>query len=178
MSCEVVQLSNIDNNEYNGKEEHVEHVVKNILGSEYENYIGSLPPINTPVVIELGTRFHSIEIASHFIEQYAYQNNFAIFKHKNEKFTDGTCRKKVFKCDMGGRYTEKLTKPTLGKERNKGSKKKGCMWQININRQVNSPIATVTLFNNEHNHEISNETVKFATSYKSFTDEIMEQIEF
>ena len=52
------------------------------------------------------------------------------------------------------------------------------MWQININRRINLPIATVTSFNNEHNHEISIETVKFTTAYKNFPDEIMEQIEF
>jgi hypothetical protein len=79
---------------------------------------------------------------------------------------------------MGGRYTERLAKPTLGKERSKGSKKKGCMWQINVNRRVNSPIVTVTSFNNEHNHEISTDTVNFATAYKCFSEEIMEQIEF
>lgn len=87
---------------------------------------------------------------------------------------DDTDRKRVFKCDMGGRYVERLARPTLGKEKSKGSKKQGCMWQINVNRRVNSPIVTVTLFNNQHNHEISAETVKFATAYKSFSQEIME----
>ena len=34
------------------------------------------------------------------------------------------------------------------------------------------------LFNNEHNHEISTETVRFAATYKSFSEEIMGLIEF
>ena len=165
-------------NDNDNEEESVGSVIKSILGSEFEGYNGSFPLINTPIEIELGTRFYSMEIAVHFIEQYALQNNFAIFKHKSEKFLDGTDRKRVFKCDMGGRYIERLTKPTLGKERGKGSKKQGCMWQININRRVNTPIVTVTSFKNEHNHEISIDTVNFATSYKSFSEEIMEQIEF
>ncbi|CAG8687210.1 6110_t:CDS:2 [Funneliformis caledonium] len=38
--------------------------------------------------------------------------------------------------------------------------------------------ATVMSFNNEHNHEISIETVKFSTTYKNFSKEIMKQIEF
>src|SRR5215213_9596248 len=146
-----IEPSNNDNND----EESVNSVVKSILGSEFENYIGNLPSINTLIEIELETRFYSMEIAVHFIEQYALQNNFAIFKHKSEKFPNGTYRKRVFKCDMGGRYVERLTKPTLGKEKSKGSKKQGCMWQINVNRRINSPIVTVTSFNNEHNHEIS-----------------------
>src|SRR6266496_1049780 len=165
-------------NDNDNEEESVGSVIKSILGSEFEGYNGSFPLINTPIEIELGTRFYSMEIAVHFIEQYALQNNFAIFKHKSEKFLDGTDRKRVFKCDMGGRYIERLTKPTLGKERGKGSKKQGCMWQININRRVNTPIVTVTSFKNEHNHKISIDTVNFATSYKSFSEEIMEQIEF
>ena len=165
-------------NNTNEEEESVDDVVGNILGSEFEGYIGSFPSINTPIEIEVGTRFYSMEIAVHFIEQYAFQNNFAIFKHKSEKFSDNTYRKRIFKCDMRGRYTERLTRPTLGKEKSKGSKKQGCMWQINVNRWISLPIVTVTSFNNKHNHEISTETVNFATTYKCFSEEIMEQIEY
>jgi len=66
-------------------------------------------------------------IAIHFIEQYVVQNNFAIFKHKSEKFLNGTDRKKVLKYDLEGRYTQKLSRPTLGKMRIKESKKQGYM---------------------------------------------------
>jgi hypothetical protein len=167
----VIEPTNNDNEEE-------EFIVEDVLGSDFENYTSNFPLINTPIKIEVGTKFHSMEIAVHFMEQYAFQNNFAIFKHKNEKFSDGTNRKRVFKCDLGGRYIEKSSRPILGKEKSKGSKKQGCMWQININKRVNSPIVTVTSFNNEHNHEISIETVKFATTYKKFSEEIMELIEF
>ncbi|GBB99595.1 hypothetical protein RclHR1_03580002 [Rhizophagus clarus] len=162
--------NHVDNNE--------EYVVKSILGTEFEGYVDGFLLIKTPIEIEVGTSFHSMEIAVHFIEQYALQNNFAVFKHKSEKFPDGTYRKRVFKCDLGGRYTEKLSKLTLGKKKSKGTKKQGCMWQLNINRQINSPLVTVTSFNNEHNHKILINTIKFSTSYKNFTEEIMEQIEF
>ncbi|CAB4485278.1 unnamed protein product [Rhizophagus irregularis] len=155
-----------------------EYVVKSVLGAKLKDYVGGFLLINTLIEIENGTRFHSMEIAVHFIEQYALQNNFAVFKHKSEKFPDGTCKKRVFKCDLGGRYTEKLLRPTLGKEKSKGTKKQGCMWQMNVNRRINSPIVTVMLFNNEHNHEILTDTIKFSTCYKNFTEEIMEQIEF
>lgn len=114
----------------------------------------------------------------HFLEQYVLQNNFAVFKHKSEKFPDGTCKKKVFKCDLEGRYTEKLLRLTLGKEKNKETKKQNCMWQMNVNRRMNLLIVTVTLFNNEYNYEILIDTIKFSTSYKNFTEEIMKHIEF
>ena len=152
--------------------------VENILGSEFEDYTGNLPSINTLIELEVGTRFTSMPIAAHFIEQYAFQKHFAVYKHKSETFPDSIYRKRVFKCDLEGRYNERLSKPILGKRKNRKSKKQGCMWQINITRPVNSQIATITLFNAEHNHKISSETIKFATAYKNFPQEIMEQIEF
>ncbi|CAB4391502.1 unnamed protein product [Rhizophagus irregularis] len=98
--------------------------------------------------------------------------------HKSEKFLDGTCRKKVLKCDLGGRYTQKLLRPTSDKMTMKGSKKQGCKWQINITRPSNSSIVTVTQFHSEHNHEISTKTLQFALTYRTFPEEIMDQIEF
>ncbi|CAG8643797.1 781_t:CDS:2 [Racocetra fulgida] len=152
--------------------------VRNILGSEFENYNGKLPLITSPIEIEVGTRFISMLVAVHYIEQYAFQNHFAVYKHKCEIFSDGTCRKRVLKCDRGGRYNERLLRPTLGKQKNKGSKKQGYTWQINMTQSYNSPIVTVTLLNTEHNHQIDIETIKFATAYKSFSQEIMEQIKY
>ncbi|CAG8622520.1 16681_t:CDS:2 [Funneliformis caledonium] len=55
--------------------------------------------------------------------------------HKSEKFLDGICRMKVLKCDLGGRYTQKLSRPTLDKMRIKGSKKQGAFTQ-NIMEQI------------------------------------------
>ena len=54
--------------------------IENILGSEFENYIGNLPSINIPFEIKVGTQFSSMDIAIHFIEQYAFQKHFAIYK--------------------------------------------------------------------------------------------------
>ncbi|RHZ60060.1 hypothetical protein Glove_359g41 [Diversispora epigaea] len=125
---------------------------RNILGSEFEDYNSDLPLISTLIEIKEGTKFISMPIAIHFIEQHARPKNFAIFKYKNETFPDGTSRKRVLKCDLGGRYKEKLLRPALGKKKNKGSKKQGCIWQINITRKFNSPIVTITTFNNEHNY--------------------------
>ena len=119
-----------------------------------------------------------MSIAVHFIEQYARQKKFAVIKYKTETFQDDTCRKRVFKCDLGGRYSEKLSKPALGKQKNKGTKKYGCIWQINVTRGKNSPITTVTSFINDHNHKLSSETMIFSIAYKGFSQEIMEQIEF
>ncbi|GBB92035.1 hypothetical protein RclHR1_19560003 [Rhizophagus clarus] len=174
MFYEVAPYTEPTNHDNNNEE----YVVKSILGTEFEGYVNGFPLIKTSIEIEVRTSFHSMEIAVHFIEQYALQNNFAVLKHKSERFPDSTYRKRVFKCDLGGRYTEKLSKPTLGKKKSKGTKKQGCMWQMNINRRINSPLVTVTSFNNEHNHEIFIDIVKFFTSYKNFTEEIMEQIEF
>ena len=42
----------------------------------------------------------------------------------------------------------------------------------------NSSLVTITLFKNTHCHDIFIETLKFAPIYRSFTSEIMEEIEF
>ena len=83
-----IEPSNNDDNEE-------ELIYNDILGSEFENNISNFPPINTQIEIESGTKFRSMDIAVHFIEQYALQNSFAIFKYKSEKFMDGTDRKRV-----------------------------------------------------------------------------------
>ena len=67
MFYEVASYMKPSNNT-NEEKESVDNVVGNILGSEFEGYIGSFPSINTPIEIEVGTRFYLMEIAVHFIE--------------------------------------------------------------------------------------------------------------
>ncbi|RIB07364.1 hypothetical protein C2G38_2274479 [Gigaspora rosea] len=95
---------------------------ENTIGSEFKNYTGNLPLITTPIAIEVGTRFISMPVAVHYVEQYAFQNHFSVYKHKCEIFADGTCRKRVLKCDMGGRYNERLSRPTLANKQIKEQK--------------------------------------------------------
>ncbi|RGB21821.1 hypothetical protein C1646_777192 [Rhizophagus diaphanus] len=123
-----VEPSNHDNHYNNKDNESTTPFAENILGSNFKDCVENLPLINTLIKLEVETSFYFITIAVHYIEQFALQNNFAIFKHKSEKFLDGTCRKKVLKCDLGGRYIQKLLKPTSDKMTMKGSKKQGCKW--------------------------------------------------
>ncbi|UZN98782.1 uncharacterized protein OCT59_000068 [Rhizophagus irregularis] len=121
-----IESSNYDNHDNNEDNESTTLFAENILGFNFKDCVRSLPLINTPIKLEVGTSFYSMTIAIHYIEQFTLQNNFAIFKHKSEKFLDGTCRKKVLKCNLGGRYTQKLSRPTSDKMTMKGSKKQGC----------------------------------------------------
>ncbi|CAB5380185.1 unnamed protein product [Rhizophagus irregularis] len=97
-----VELSNHDNHDNNEDNKSTTPFAENIYSSNFKDCIGNLPLINTLIKLEVGTSFYSMTIAVHYIEQFALQNNFAVFKHKSEKFLDGTCRKKVLKCDLGG----------------------------------------------------------------------------
>ncbi|CAG8817997.1 2866_t:CDS:2, partial [Gigaspora margarita] len=157
MSCETVQYDSRESFNENEVEDiltddkNIPTTAHNLLGLEFENYNENLPLIDTPFEIKVGTQFLSMLIAIHFVEQYAHQNRFAIYKHKKENFKDGTCRKRVFKRDLGGKYCEKL---------------------------LTLELVTVSTFNNEHNHELSAGTLKFAVAYKMFSQEIMDQIEF
>jgi hypothetical protein len=75
-----------------------EYAVKSVLGAEFKDCVGGFPLINVSIEIEVGIRFHSMKIAVHFVEQYALQNNFAVFKHKSEKFPDNTAFFSNFTC--------------------------------------------------------------------------------
>ncbi|RGB22368.1 hypothetical protein C1646_776195 [Rhizophagus diaphanus] len=90
MVAPYIEPSNIDSND----EEMVNDEVTSILDIKFEGYTGSFLSINTLIEIEIGIRFYSMKIAVHFIEQYTFQNNFAVFKHKSKKFSDSTYRKK------------------------------------------------------------------------------------
>ncbi|CAG8820907.1 14453_t:CDS:2, partial [Gigaspora margarita] len=124
-------------------------------------------PINGDVLDKIVTQFSLYQLhLVHFVEQYACQKQFAVFKHKIKKFKDD------------GKYCEKLSRPDKCKQKNKESKKQECIRQINLTQPLGSSIVTVTTFNNKHNHEISAKTLKFAVAYKPFSQEIINQIEF
>src|SRR6266498_5314984 len=85
MSSKVVLYVNNNNRE---ELEDSIPFAKNIIGFEFIN-CGSLPLINIPIEIEVGIKFYSMSIAVHFVKQYAFQKNFAVYKHKYETFLDG-----------------------------------------------------------------------------------------
>ena len=62
----------------------------NVLGIELLEYNGQLPIINTPINLEVEVSFLSPKIADHYIEQYALQQHFVIFKAKFEVHSDKT----------------------------------------------------------------------------------------
>ena len=57
---------------------------------EFLEYNGQLPNIDSKINLEVGTSFPSLKIAEHYIEQYAKQQYFAIFKAKLEIHDDKT----------------------------------------------------------------------------------------
>ncbi|CAG8749489.1 8997_t:CDS:2, partial [Racocetra fulgida] len=156
MSCEIIQDNSCEFSDVNELEdiltdENILTTADDLLDSEFENYNRKLPLIDTPIEIKVGTWFPSISVAAHFVEQYARQNRFAVFKHKSEKSKDSTCRKRVFKCDLGGDIVRNFQN------------------QHWVSKQIRE---------NDHNHEIVAETLKFAVAYKTFSEEILDQIEF
>ncbi|CAG8769536.1 8757_t:CDS:1, partial [Funneliformis caledonium] len=62
----------------------------NVLGIELLEYNGQLPIINIPINLEVGVSFLLPKIANHYIEQYALQQHFVIFKAKFEVHSDKT----------------------------------------------------------------------------------------
>ncbi|CAG8602460.1 5264_t:CDS:2 [Funneliformis caledonium] len=167
----------VDKN-YNENECILVNTHNNVLGIELLEYNGQLPIINTPINLEVGVSFLSPKIADHYIEQYAMQQYFIIFKAKFEVHSDKTFRKRVFKCNVEGYCKQKLFDLAVGSSKKKGSKKIGCEWQINMTSPKNLSLVTITLFKNTYCHDIFIETLKFTPIYRLFTSEIMEEIEF
>ncbi len=52
--------------------------------------------INTPINLEVRVSFLSPKIADHYIEQYALQRHFTIFKVKFKVYSDKTFQKTSF----------------------------------------------------------------------------------
>ncbi|CAB4434949.1 unnamed protein product [Rhizophagus irregularis] len=77
-----------------------------------------------------------------------------------------------FKCDLGGHYEQKLSRPTNGKLKSKGSKKIGYEWQINLRKCKKF---LITLIKDIHNHDVSKETIKFAPVFKDIGNAVKQQ---
>ncbi len=62
----------------------------NVLGIELLEYNGQLLIINIPINLEVGVSFPSLKIADYYIEQYALQRHFVVFKAKFKVYSDKT----------------------------------------------------------------------------------------
>src|SRR5579862_8226713 len=103
-----------------------------ILGSELEGINSTkYPLINSSIELSVGTRFNSWEIAEYYLKEYGRQKGFVIKQYRVEYHKDHTVKRRTLTCENAGKYKPNKTKP-IDQQRNKGSKKTGCKWHVNL----------------------------------------------
>ncbi|CAG8787023.1 4493_t:CDS:2, partial [Racocetra persica] len=108
------------------------------------------------------------------LECYA---NFAIRKKQVDNSRD--LRQHTWDCERSGKYVSYKT-ASLEKQRNKGSKRIGCLFLMNAYKSKgfdNETIIKLTLMYPEHNHQLIPENASFATSYRKLITDMKELIE-
>ncbi|RIA97916.1 hypothetical protein C1645_813449 [Glomus cerebriforme] len=77
----------------------------------------------------------------------------------------------------GFAISKKMAEAVLkGMQRNTKTKKLSCQWHINLTYPEQATQIGVTTFVNQHNHILMPNTREFATKYRSFTDEALNEI--
>ncbi|CAG8804496.1 5596_t:CDS:2, partial [Racocetra fulgida] len=111
------------------------------------------------------------------LERYTCQNNFAIKKKRVDNSLDP--RQRTWDCKQSGKYVLCKTAPPE-KQRNKGSKRIGCPFLVNVCKSKgsdNETIIKLTSMKLEHNHMLVPENASFATSYRKLITEMKKLIE-
>src|SRR5204863_9445770 len=96
-----------------------------------------------------------------FLEDYGQRNGFAINKFRLLKNkTSQLVTKRTFACEFGGKFKSRKKESALqvGTQRNTRTKKLDCPWHINFSFPEHSTNITISLFVNEHNHELRPDT--------------------
>jgi len=136
-------------------------------------------------ILKLSTGDHlpSWTIAENHIKDFGKQKGFVVIRYRVEyhktqlsNSTERDVKKRTYVCEFFGQYKPNKTKP-IELQRNRGSKKTGCEWHVNLCKLKNGDIMRVTSIHPHHNHELLADNARFATLFRRFDHSIMEEIE-
>ena len=90
----------------------------------------------------------------------------------------GQIHKRTLNCEFSGKYKSKKKEEALlkGTQRNTKTKKSSCPWHINLTFPEHETQIIITKFINQHNHKLVPKSQEFATKYRSFTNEVLNEI--
>ncbi|CAB4487122.1 hypothetical protein RhiirA1_466912 [Rhizophagus irregularis] len=113
-----------------------------------------------------------------YFDEYGARNRFAIIKYKMDQNSKGQVYKRTLVCEFSGKYKSKKMAEVALKEtqQNTKTKKLNCPWHINLSFPDQATQIGVTTFINQHNHILVPKTQEFATKYRLFTDEALNEI--
>ncbi|CAG8845031.1 3581_t:CDS:2, partial [Gigaspora margarita] len=100
-------------------------------GQHLTQISGLLPHINERIKFSINDTFPSWPIAEHYIIEYGYQKGFVPIKVHNKINNNGCLMNLYYKCEFGSIYQPKKN-VVLQNQRNKGTKKVNCNWQLNL----------------------------------------------
>jgi hypothetical protein len=148
-----------------------------ILGTELEGIeTTKYPLITSSIELSVRTQFNSWEIAEYYLKEHGRQNGFVIKRYQVEYNKDHTVKRRTLTCENAGKYKPNKTKP-IEQQRNKGSKKTGCKWHVNLSNPDHGNYIHITFANLEHNHIINADNKKFASAFRRFDENVMSEIE-
>ncbi|CAB4473076.1 unnamed protein product [Rhizophagus irregularis] len=172
-----VSIINEDKEENINVSDTIQENINNNISDTIQEGLDNEPSLKIATEnISLDTTFASWEEAEIFLEEYGRRNGFSINKYRiSRNKSSQLITKRTFTCEFGGKF--KSNKKETGNQRNTRTKKRQCPWHINLTFPEHATNITISLFENEHNHELRSDTCEFNSRYREISKEIMDEIE-
>ncbi|CAB4487905.1 unnamed protein product [Rhizophagus irregularis] len=172
-----VSIINEDKEENINVSDTIQENINNNISDTIQEGLDNEPSLKIATEnISLDTTFASWEEAEIFLEEYGRRNGFSINKYRiSRNKSSQLITKRTFTCEFGGKF--KSNKKETGNQRNTRTKKRQCSWHINLTFPEHATNITISLFENEHNHELRSDTCEFNSRYREISKEIMDEIE-
>ncbi|CAB5383987.1 unnamed protein product [Rhizophagus irregularis] len=162
-----VSIINEDKEENINVSDTIQENINNNISDTIQEGLDNEPSLKIATEnISLDTTFASWEEAEIFLEEYGRRNGFSINKYRiSRNKSSQLITKRTFTCEFGGKF--KSNKKETGNQRNTRTKKRQCPWHINLTFPEHATNITISLFENEHNHELRSDTCEFNTGIES-----------
>ncbi|EXX65937.1 protein FAR1-RELATED SEQUENCE 5-like [Rhizophagus irregularis DAOM 181602=DAOM 197198] len=163
-----VSIINEDKEENINVSDTIQENINNNISDTIQEGLDNEPSLKIATEnISLDTTFASWEEAEIFLEEYGRHNGFSINKYRiSRNKSSQLITKRTFTCEFGGKF--KSNKKETGNQRNTRTKKRQYPWHINLTFPEHATNITISLFENEHNHELRSDTCEFNSRYKKF----------
>ncbi|CAG8739279.1 34464_t:CDS:2, partial [Gigaspora margarita] len=148
--------------------DHIDYIEANIEKPNYVdiNYTEANMEGNS---LYEGIKFSSWIICDSFLDKWSKSRGFKIIKDRVFK-DDNIVRRRSYICEYRKRYESKSKQKTF-------TKKILCPWHLNVSCPSNNGEITVNTIVNEHNYELSIESIQFQQD-KIFNQDILDDIKF
>ncbi|POG58645.1 hypothetical protein GLOIN_2v903424 [Rhizophagus irregularis DAOM 181602=DAOM 197198] len=132
---------------------------------------------NPTLNLTLGQTFQTCDEAEKFLNDYALEKGFSIWRKRTENDDNKILRKISWECCCAGNYQpKKILNPN--DQRNCQSKATGCKWRVNGNLPKNSLRISFTTVVDEHNHQMIPSPSTNIAKYRKLGEDMIQFIDF